>query len=148
MSRPGGKRRVLVAPDKFRGTATAPQAARWPREGLGRHLPPGLVTAMPVADGGEGTIDCFAAAGPPEVAALERGLQTLSQAVAAVPGQGHAADTATGSGGGAGGGVAWALETVLGARRASVAETILDLIGFDRPRTTRNSSSPVRVCRT
>ena len=54
---------MLVAPDKFRGTATAPQAARWLSEGLLEHLPPGLVTAMPVADGGEGTIDCFAAAG-------------------------------------------------------------------------------------
>jgi glycerate kinase len=63
VSRTGGTRRVLVAPDKFRGTATALQAARWLSEGLRRHLPPGLVTAMPVADGGEGTIDCFEAAG-------------------------------------------------------------------------------------
>jgi glycerate kinase len=69
---------------------------------------------------------------PPEVAALERGLQTFSQAVAAVPGPGHVTDTADGFGGGAGGGIARALETVLGARRASGAETILDLIGFDR----------------
>ena len=69
---------------------------------------------------------------PPEVAALERGLQALSRAVAAVPGQGHVTGTATGPGGGAGGGIAWALETVLAARAASSAETILDLIGFDR----------------
>lgn len=279
---------MLVAPAKFRGTATAPQAATWLSEGLCQHLPPGLVTAMPVADGGEGTIDCFAAAGfgtrpvavsgplgepararlasrdtaavieavqacgislltpepatamksssfgvgqlishaldagctsiligmggtactdggagllqalgarlsdalghelprgggslvspdiidlrpldrrvrscrltvaadvsspllgrsgaahvfgprkgagPPEAAALEHGLQTLPQVVAAVPGQRHVTETAAGSAGRAGGGIAWALETVLGARRASGAETILNLIGFDR----------------
>lgn len=302
MSRPGGKRQVLVAPDKFRGTATAPQAARWLTEGPRHHLPPRHAAAMPVADGREGTIDCFETAGfstrpvtvpgplgrpartrlasrertavtegaracglsllisapatamrassfglgqlvshaldagctsiltgvggtastdgaaglpqalgarladaqghelprggvglarldtidlrpldprlrscrlttaadvsspllgpsgaahvfgpqkgagPPEVAALERGLQALSRAVAAVPGQGHVTGTATGSGGGAGGGIAWALETVLVARAASGAETILDLIGSTAPRTTRNSSSPVRAC--
>ena len=63
MSRPARKRRVLVAPDKFRGTATAPQAAGWLSEGLRRHLPAGLVAVMPIADGGEGTLDCFVAAG-------------------------------------------------------------------------------------
>ena len=289
MSRPGGKRRVLVAPDKFRGTATAPQAAGWLSEGLRRHLPAGLVAVMPIADGGEGTLDCFVAAGfgarpvivsgplgepararfasrgktavieaaqacgislltpapatamsassfgvgqlirhaldlgctdimigvggtactdggaglllalgarmadehgrqippggrglasletldlrsldprlhscrltvaadvstpllgpagaasvfgpqkgarAPEVAALDHGLRALARAAGAIPGRDHDdAGARTGPGGGAGGGIAWALETLLGARRASGAETILDLIGFDR----------------
>lgn len=60
---PAPQPRVLVAPDKFRGTATALEATRWLSEGLGTQLHPDLITAMPVADGGEGTIDCFVAAG-------------------------------------------------------------------------------------
>jgi glycerate 2-kinase len=63
VNHPGGKRRVLVVPDKFRGTATAPEAAGWLCEGLRRCLPACLVAVMPMADGGDGTPDCFATAG-------------------------------------------------------------------------------------
>jgi glycerate 2-kinase len=54
--------RVLVCPDKFRGSLTAVQAAEALADGLqagGVHRP----WILPVADGGEGTVDCCLAAG-------------------------------------------------------------------------------------
>jgi glycerate kinase len=56
------KGRVLVCPDKFRGSATALQAAEALAAGL-RSGGRGDVRILPVADGGEGTIDCCLAAG-------------------------------------------------------------------------------------
>ena len=51
--------RVLVAPDKFRGTLTAVQAARAIATGWRRSRPePGEeIDELPMADGGEGTLD-------------------------------------------------------------------------------------------
>jgi glycerate kinase len=48
--------RVLVAPDKFKGTLTAGQAADALARGFGE------ATALPLADGGEGTLDVLVAA--------------------------------------------------------------------------------------
>ena len=54
---------VVVAPDKFKGTLTAAQVAAHVATGLGRARP-GLTTVqVPVADGGDGTIDAAEAAG-------------------------------------------------------------------------------------
>jgi glycerate kinase len=49
--------RVLVAPDKFRGTATAPEVARAIADGWRRARPSDQVEEVPLADGGEGTLD-------------------------------------------------------------------------------------------
>ena len=50
-----GARPVLVAPDSFKGTLSAPQVAEAIGRGLDRErLPADLA---PVADGGEGTMD-------------------------------------------------------------------------------------------
>jgi glycerate kinase len=49
--------RVLVAPDKFRGTLTAPQAARAIAAGWLRARPGDSVECVPMADGGEGTLE-------------------------------------------------------------------------------------------
>jgi glycerate 2-kinase len=49
--------RVLVAPDKFRGTLTATQAARAVASGWLRTRPHDRVEEVPMADGGEGTLD-------------------------------------------------------------------------------------------
>ena len=59
----GGRRlRVLVAPDKFRGSLTATEAARSAQIGVKRAHPGAEVTLLPIADGGEGSLDaCFAA---------------------------------------------------------------------------------------
>jgi glycerate kinase len=54
---------VVIAPDKFKGTLTAAQVAAYVAAGLGRACP-GLETVqVPVADGGDGTIDAAEAAG-------------------------------------------------------------------------------------
>jgi len=51
--------RVLVAPDKFRGTLTAAQAARAVAAGWRRARPDDDVSEVPMADGGEGTLDAM-----------------------------------------------------------------------------------------
>ena len=47
--------RVLIAPDKFRGTLTATQAAHAVASGWLRARPGDTVVEVPMADGGEGT---------------------------------------------------------------------------------------------
>jgi glycerate 2-kinase len=54
--------RVLVAPDKFRGTLTATQAAEAIRAGWGRERPEDVLELVPMADGGEGTMDALVGA--------------------------------------------------------------------------------------
>jgi len=54
--------RVLVAPDKFRGTLTAAQAARAIAAGWRRARPHDDLAEVPMADGGEGTLDALAQA--------------------------------------------------------------------------------------
>ncbi|WP_063798746.1 glycerate kinase [Nocardia sp. NRRL S-836] len=54
---------VVVAPDKFKGSLTAPQVAAAVARGL-REVVPGLdMRLVPVADGGDGTVDAAVAAG-------------------------------------------------------------------------------------
>lgn len=54
--------RLLVAPDKFRGTLTAVQAAAAIATGWRRVRPADTVEEVPLADGGEGTLDALVAA--------------------------------------------------------------------------------------
>ena len=55
--------RIAVAPDSFKGVLTAAQAADAICAGLARSLPPGSVfLRIPMADGGEGTVDAWLAA--------------------------------------------------------------------------------------
>lgn len=49
--------RVLVAPDAFGGTLTAPEAARAISEGWARRAPHDELTILPMADGGPGFVD-------------------------------------------------------------------------------------------
>lgn len=49
--------RVVVAPDKFKGSLTASEAARIIATALRAHAPEAVVVEHPVADGGEGTVD-------------------------------------------------------------------------------------------
>jgi glycerate kinase len=55
---------VLVCPDKFRGTATAPQVAEALETGWRRARPDDVVHLLPLADGGEGTLEALAAREP------------------------------------------------------------------------------------
>lgn len=56
--------RVVVAPDSFKGSITAEHAARALADGWLAHRPDDDVRLLPLADGGEGTVDAFAAALP------------------------------------------------------------------------------------
>ncbi len=58
-----GTRRVLVAADKFKGSLTAVEVAERVTAGLRRAVPDVEVTALPVADGGDGTVAAAVAAG-------------------------------------------------------------------------------------
>lgn len=55
--------RVLVAPDKFKGSLTAARAAAAIGRGLERGCPGAEVVLLPVADGGDGTVDAAVSAG-------------------------------------------------------------------------------------
>jgi len=55
--------RVLIAADKFKGSLTAVQVAERVTAGLRRVVPDVEVAALPVADGGDGTVDAAVAAG-------------------------------------------------------------------------------------
>ncbi|MEC4016923.1 glycerate kinase [Streptomyces sp. H27-D2] len=56
-------RHVLIAADKFKGSLTAVQVAEHVTAGLRRVAPGVEVEALPVADGGDGTVDAAIAAG-------------------------------------------------------------------------------------
>ncbi|TWD51491.1 glycerate kinase [Arthrobacter sp. AG367] len=55
--------RILIAPDKFKGSLTAAEAAAAIAEGALRVYPDAVVTQFPIADGGEGTLEAAVAAG-------------------------------------------------------------------------------------
>lgn len=54
---------VLIAPDKFKGTLTAPEVAEAVAAGLRQARPDLELRLAPVADGGDGTVDAALAAG-------------------------------------------------------------------------------------
>jgi glycerate kinase len=56
-------RHVLIAPDKFKGSATAAEVAESVAVGVRRVAPGVPLTVLPVADGGDGTVDAAVAAG-------------------------------------------------------------------------------------
>jgi glycerate 2-kinase len=64
---------VVVAPDKFKGTLTAPQVAEHVAAGLRRACPSVPVVTLPVADGGDGTVESAVAAGYRRVSATVQG---------------------------------------------------------------------------
>jgi glycerate 2-kinase len=55
--------RVVVAPDKFKGSLTAAQVAARVATGLARAAPGAEVAEVPVADGGDGTLEAAVEAG-------------------------------------------------------------------------------------
>ncbi len=56
-------KRVVIAPDKFKGSLTAAQVAHHLAIGVRAEAPVALVTELPVADGGDGTLAAAFAAG-------------------------------------------------------------------------------------
>ncbi|MFI5939335.1 glycerate kinase [Streptomyces uncialis] len=54
--------RVVIAPDSFKGSLTAAEVCAAIENGVLRALPHAEVARVPMADGGEGTLDCVGAA--------------------------------------------------------------------------------------
>ncbi|CUU57926.1 glycerate kinase [Parafrankia irregularis] len=61
---PGRPLRVVIAPDSFKGSVSATEAAAALASGWSATRPDDVVVTIPIADGGEGTLDSFAAAVP------------------------------------------------------------------------------------
>ena len=55
------KKAVLI-PDSFKGTLSAPEVCDVMKTCILRHFPDCRIEAIPIADGGEGTVDCYLAA--------------------------------------------------------------------------------------
>lgn len=64
---------VVLAPDKFKGCLTANEVAVALANGIRRHRPDTVIVSRPVADGGEGTLNAFTAAGFEEVTGYASG---------------------------------------------------------------------------
>lgn len=64
---------VVLAPDKFKGSLTAAEVAAAVAAGIRRVRPDARIAAVPVADGGDGTVDAALAAGYDEVPATVAG---------------------------------------------------------------------------
>ena len=54
--------RIVLAPNAFKGSLSAPDAARSMREGARRCFPEADLVELPVADGGDGTVEALVAA--------------------------------------------------------------------------------------
>ncbi|GLW65009.1 glycerate kinase [Actinomadura rubrobrunea] len=51
--------RIVIAPDSFKGSLTAAEVCAAVEAGVKRAAPNAATVAVPMADGGEGTLDCF-----------------------------------------------------------------------------------------
>ena len=65
--------RILIAPDKFKGSLTARDVADAVRDGILDRSPDADVHCLPVADGGDGTLDAAVAAGFERIPATATG---------------------------------------------------------------------------
>ena len=51
--------KIILAPDSFKGSLTAQDACRFMEEGVRRVFPDATIESIPLADGGEGTLDAL-----------------------------------------------------------------------------------------
>jgi glycerate 2-kinase len=82
--------RILVAPDKFKGSMTAVQAAEAIESGWKEAMPEAVFDRACLADGGEGTVDVFAAVDGAEIRRTEASDalgRALSAKYAWIPGE-------------------------------------------------------------
>lgn len=54
--------KIIIAPDSFKGSCTAREAAEYIRRGVSEVFPEAEFALLPIADGGEGTVDSLVAA--------------------------------------------------------------------------------------
>ncbi len=52
-------KKIILMPDSFKGTMSSSEICALMKEQILRHFPDCLVDSIPVADGGEGTVECF-----------------------------------------------------------------------------------------
>lgn len=52
-------KKVIVIPDSFKGTMSSSEICAIMKTAIHNHFPACEVVALPIADGGEGTVDCF-----------------------------------------------------------------------------------------
>ena len=71
--------KIVIAPDKFKGSLAADQVAAAIAAGLRAELAAAELVRMPVADGGEGTVDAAVAAGLERVPATASRLITRTE---------------------------------------------------------------------
>jgi glycerate 2-kinase len=57
-----GDMKIVIAPDSFKGSLTAVEAAKAIEKGIHKAFPDSVSLCLPVADGGEGTLDTLVAA--------------------------------------------------------------------------------------
>ncbi|MEO8888149.1 MAG: glycerate kinase [Jatrophihabitantaceae bacterium] len=76
--------RVLLAPDKFKGTLTAAEVAGYLAEGIRACRPEIELATVPVADGGDGLLDAFETAGFKRVRTVAAGPSGTSTATSYV----------------------------------------------------------------
>ncbi len=55
-------KKILLIPDSYKGTMSSMEICKIMKEAICRHFPQAVVVAVPVADGGEGSVDAFLAA--------------------------------------------------------------------------------------
>lgn len=55
----GSDEKIIVISDSFKGTLSSAEICEIARQSVPRVLPGCELAAIPVADGGEGTVDCF-----------------------------------------------------------------------------------------
>lgn len=90
---------VVIAPDKFKGSLTATEAARAIQRGVVAARPEARCLLCPMADGGEGTVDVFLERGAKRMSARVRGpLGKPVEAVYALNGQTAILEMASASG--------------------------------------------------
>ena len=52
-------KKVIIIPDSFKGTISAKRICKILREQVKKYFPECKTVTIPVADGGEGSVDCF-----------------------------------------------------------------------------------------
>ena len=63
--------KIVLAPDKFKGNMTSPEVCSIIREAFLSVMPEAEILALPMADGGEGTVDAVIAADGGEIRQVE-----------------------------------------------------------------------------
>ena len=63
--------KIVLAPDKFKGNMTSPEVCAVLRDAFLAVMPDAEIIALPMADGGEGTVDAVVAASGGEIRTAE-----------------------------------------------------------------------------